>query len=133
MVKTVIIALVLLGFAWAYQPTRARMVMATQPVLERMGPVGERIIRPIQRYNTKNEVSFIIDQIVLAKTEGREIPDERTFQRWMATRLLTKNHGKDVWGRSYFLIRVGSMLTVGSVGEDGQRGTADDIKKSVTL
>jgi len=133
MVKKILVVVLLFGLAWAYPPTRARMVVAAQPVLIRMGPVGERIITPVQRYNTRTEVNFIADQIILSKTEGREIPDERTFSRWIQKRLLTKNQGRDVWGHAYYLVRVSGSITVGSVGEDGQRGTADDIRKTIRI
>ena len=133
MAKTVIFALVLFGFAWAYPPTRARMLVAAQPALERMGPVGRKLVTPVHRYNTRTEINFIVDQLKLAKTEGRDIPDERTFERWMSRRLLTKNHGKDVWGFPYYMIQVSGTLTIGSVGEDGQRGTADDIRISTAF
>lgn len=131
MAKNIFIVLVLIGFAWAWEPTRVRMIVAAKPVLERMGPFGEKAITPIQRYNTQTEISFITDQISLAKTEGRDVPDARSFQRWMQKRIVTKNQGRDPWNRPYYLVHVGSLLTVGSVGEDGKRGTDDDIKKSV--
>jgi hypothetical protein len=131
MLKTIIIVLVLFGFASAYPPTRARMVLAVQPALERMGPVGRKLMTPVHRYNTRTEVKFIVDQVQLVRTEGREVPDERTFARWMSKRLLTKNNGKDAWGHPYYLIKVSGMLTVGSMGEDGQRGTADDIRETI--
>ncbi len=131
MLKSGLIALILLGFAWAYPPTRARMVYAARPALERMGPFGETVLTPVHRYSTSSEVSFIIDQILLARTEGKEVPDERTFQRWMSKRILTKNNGKDAWNHPYYLIRVAGIMTVGSVGQDGQRGTSDDIRKTI--
>jgi len=133
MIKKVLIGLLLLGFAWAWEPTRVRMVLAAKPALERMGPFGERVITPIQRYNTRTEINFILDQIQLSRTEGRDVPDARTFQRWMQQRILTKNHGKDPWDHPYYLIREGSTLTVGSTGEDGKRGSADDIRKSIPI
>jgi hypothetical protein len=129
--KRVFFVIVLLGFAWAWEPTRVRMMVAARPLLERMGPVGDRAVTPIQRYNTQTEISFVADQITLAKTEGREVPDARSFQRWLQKWVLTKNQGKDPWNHPYYLVHVGSMLTVGSVGQDGQRGTDDDIKKSI--
>lgn len=133
MFKAIVVAMLLLGFGWAYPPTRARMMLLGQPALERMGPVGEKILVPVQRYTTRTEMKFILDQISLARTEGKEIPDERTFQRWMTKRLLTKNNGKDPWNHPYYLIRVGSQLTVGSVGKDGKRGTEDDIRESMHM
>ena len=131
MFKTVMTVVILLGFGWAYPPTRARIVLAAKPALEHMGPVGDVLSRPIQRYTTSTEVKFILDQILMSRTEGREVPDAQTFQRWMARRIVTKNAGKDSWGNPYFLIRTGGLLTVGSVGQDGQRGTEDDIKESI--
>lgn len=131
MFKKVFFTIIVLGFAWAWEPTRVRMVIAMRPALERMGPVGHRLIVPVQRYNTQTEISFIADQIQLAKTEGRQTPDARTFQGWMEKNILTKNRGKDPWDHPYYLIRLGPTLTVGSVGEDGERGTDDDLKKSI--
>ena len=133
MFKTLAIFVILLGFGYAYPPTRARMVLAAKPALVRMGPVGERVLMPIQRYNTRQEIKFILDQISLAKTEGKELPEDQTFQRWLRKRLLTKHNGKDPWGHPYFLIRVGGQATVGSVGQDGRRGTGDDIRESFHL
>ncbi|HUF69937.1 MAG TPA: type II secretion system protein GspG [Longimicrobiales bacterium] len=133
MIKNILIAIVLLGFAWAWEPTRVRMVLAARPALERMGPLGDWAVTPIQRYNTQTEISFITDQIIQSKTEGREVPNARTLQSWLQARVVTKNRGRDPWGHPYYLIQVGTVLTVGSVGEDGERGTDDDIKKSITL
>lgn len=131
MVKNLFFAIVLLGFAWAWEPTRVRMMIAAKPVLELMGPFGEKAMTPIERYSTQTEISFIADQITLARTEGREVPDTRSFERWMQKRVVTKNQGRDPWNHPYYLVQGESMLTIGSVGEDGKRGTDDDIKKSI--
>ncbi|MGD8276717.1 MAG: type II secretion system protein GspG [Gemmatimonadota bacterium] len=129
--KTAIVILVLLGFAWGYPPTRARMVLGLQPVLHKLGPVGEMIVTPVERYSAKNEVNFILDQLQLTRTEGREIPDERTFTTWVNKRLMTKNRGMDPWNQPYFMLKLANSLTVGSIGEDGVRGSEDDIKKTI--
>jgi hypothetical protein len=132
MLKTVLMILVVLGFAWGYPPTRARMLHAAEPVLVRLGPLGKRIALPVQRYSTGQELEFILNQILLARTEGKETPDPKTFQRWLSKRVLTKNNGSDPWGHSYYLVRSnGGTLVVGSVGPDGQSGTADDLNKSI--
>jgi hypothetical protein len=131
MAKNIFFAIVLLGFAWAWEPTRVRMIIAAKPALELMGPFGEKAMMPIERYSTRTELSFIADQITLSRTEGREVPDARSFQRWMKERVVTKNQGKDPWNQPYYLVRVGSMLTLGSIGEDGEQGTDDDIRKSL--
>jgi len=131
MFKKLFILVVLMGFAWGYPPTRARMVLWLQPVLERLGPVGDAIVTPVERYSARQEVGFIIEQIRMHKNEGRELPDEGTFQRWIDKRLSTKNQGRDPWNQPYYLLKVSGQVTVGSVGEDGARGTADDIRKTV--
>jgi hypothetical protein len=131
MFKTLFILVVLMGFAWGYPPTRARMVLGLQPVLERLGPVGDAIVTPVERYSARQEVAFIVEQIRMHKNEGRELPDEKTFQRWIDKRLSTKNRGRDPWNQPYYLLKVSGQVTVGSVGEDGARGTADDIRKTV--
>jgi hypothetical protein len=131
MFKTLFILVVLMGFAWGYPPTRARMVLGLQPVLERFGPVGNAIVTPVERYSARQEVAFIVEQIRMHKNEGRELPDEKTFQRWIDKRLSTKNQGRDPWNQPYYLLKVSGQVTVGSVGEDGARGTPDDIRKTV--
>jgi hypothetical protein len=133
MLKAILFVLVVLGFAWGYAPTRAHIVYRSQPMLERLGPVGDRIILPVQRYSTKQELDFILDQISLARTEGKEVPDAKTFQRWISKRILTKNQGKDPWGNPYFLVRPtgGGSLTAGSIGPDGVAGTTDDLRMTM--
>lgn len=132
MVKPFLVVVVLLGFAWGYPPTRAHMLYRAQPALEKLGPVGDRIILPVQRYSTKQELDFILDQISLARTEGKETPDAKTFQSWLSRRVLTKNRGKDPWGHSYYLVRPSTgTITVGSVGPDGELGTADDLRMTM--
>ncbi|MGH7500300.1 MAG: type II secretion system protein GspG [Longimicrobiales bacterium] len=132
MLKAILIVVVLLGFAWGYPPTRSHIVYRLEPALVMLGPVGRWIIRPVQRYSTKQELDFILDQIVLARTEGKEIPDAKSFHVWLSKRVLTKNQGKDAWGNRYFLIRPRSgSLTAGSIGPDGKSGTEDDIRLTI--
>jgi len=129
--KAILVVLVLLGFAWGYPPTRARMVLGMRPVLHRLGPVGDMIVTPVERYSAKNEVNFILEQLQLTRTEGREIPDAATFTKWINKRLMTKNQGKDPWDQPYYLLKLAGSVTVGSVGQDGVRGSDDDIKKTI--
>lgn len=129
--KSLFFALIVVGFAWGYPPTRARMSRALEPALVRLGPVGEAMVFPLQKYSTTQEIQFILDQIQLARTEGKETPDEKTFHRWLARRVLTKNNGADAWGHQYYLVKVNKSMSVGSVGKDGQRGTDDDIRKAM--
>jgi hypothetical protein len=109
------------------------MAIGLRPVLHRLGPVGDVIVTPVERYSARNEVKFILEQLQLNRTEGREIPDVATFHKWIDKRLMTKNHGMDPWNQPYFMLKVSGKLTVGSLGEDGVRGTADDIKETISF
>lgn len=133
MLKVVLVVLVLLGAAWGYPPTRTQMAHALLPVAERLGPAGEYVSRPVRRYNARTEISFVLDQIAMARTEGRPTPTGRSFQEWLKARVKTKNNGKDIWGNEYYLTVDGTTFTVGSVGPDGERNSPDDITKSKTF
>lgn len=133
MIKTMLGVLILLGFAWGYEPTRVRMMRVLEPVAEALGPAGDLVVTPIERYNAKTEITFLLDQIQMHRNEGREIPDDRTFQVWLGKRVTTKNQGRDPWNHPYFLMKVSGQVTVGSVGEDGERGTSDDITQTILL
>lgn len=133
MVKMVLVVAVILGAAWSYGPTRQKMTNALVPVAERLGPVGELVLTPIRNYATQTEIEFIADQIEMHRTEGREVPNEKTFQSWMKKRVKTRYDGRDAWGTPYFLLRREPQWTVGSAGRDGERGTADDIREPVVF
>lgn len=132
MLKLLLIIVVLLGFAWAYPPTRTKMAHAAAPAIEKLGPVGKVIAKPVQRYTADNEVAFILDFIEMEKQSARDLPDDRTFMAWMKRkRVQLKNGGNDPWGKPYFLERTRGTITVGSFGPDREKSTADDIRKSI--
>lgn len=131
--KNGLIVLVLLGFAWSYPPSRRSMTNALAPALERLGPAGDWMMEPTRRYDARNEIEFIVDQIGMARTEGRPLPTARSFQQWLQQRVTTKRGGKDPWGEPYYLVVVSGTLSVGSTGPDGARNTADDLKRTVSF
>jgi hypothetical protein len=126
--KKLLVLAVLLGFGWSYPPTRGVLSNAAAPVLEKLGPVGQRAVEPTRRYDAKNEVEFIADQIEMERTEGRAVPNPRTFQPWLKQHVTTRRDGVDPWGKPYYLVRSGQTHVVGSEGKDGERGTPDDIR-----
>lgn len=125
--KKLLVLAVLLGFGWSYPPTRRVMSDALEPALSLLGPLGERAMEPARRYDARNEVDFIADQLELERTDGRPIPNPRTFQKWLKQHVTTRRDGIDPWGQPYYLVRSGNTHVVGSDGKDGERGTADDI------
>jgi hypothetical protein len=132
MFKGLLIIVVLLGFAWAYPPTRAKMANAAAPAVEKLGPVGQAMAKPVQKYSADNEIAFILDYIEIEKLSGRELPDDRTFMAWMKRkRVQLKRGGDDPWGKPYFPERKRGTITVGSSGPDREKSTADDIRKSI--
>lgn len=126
--KKLLVVAVLLGFAGSYPPTRAVMANAMAPALEKLGPVGQRALEPARRYDAKNEVEFIADQLNIQRTEGRAVPNPRTFQQWLKQHVTTRRDGLDPWGKPYYLARTGKTHVVGSGGRDGEPGTGDDIR-----
>ncbi len=131
MLKTMLIVLIILGAAWAYQPSRERMLHAMHPVLVKLGPVGERIAAPAKRYQARSEIDFLIDQLELERDEARTLPDPRTFPQWIARKKTSDRDANDPWGTPYYMLMSdGGARTIGSAGEDRQRGTADDIRKT---
>jgi hypothetical protein len=131
MVKLVLVLLVVIGFLTAYAPTRSRIGAAAAPALAKLGPAGDFLTRPVHRWTAKSETDFIIDQIALAKTMGRDTPTEAKLQEWLKQRRVrTRYNGKDPWGSEYYLKRDKTSFTIGSCGPDGERNTPDDIRST---
>lgn len=131
MVKLVLVLLVVIGFLSAHAPTRSRIGAAAAPALEKLGPAGDFLLRPVRRWTAKSETDFIIDQIGLAKTMGRDTPTEAKLQEWLKQRRVrTRYNGKDPWGSEYYLMRDKTSFTIGSFGPDRERNTPDDIRST---
>jgi hypothetical protein len=137
MLKLVLVLLVAIGFATAHPPTRERIAHTAAPALEKLGPVGRFLLRPMHKVTAHNEVDFLINQVELARIMGREIPTETSFQNWIKARVKTsagvRVTGKDPWGAPYYLSRSQTAITIGSNGPDGKRNTPDDIRLSKAI
>jgi hypothetical protein len=111
---------------------RNRIGVAALPLLERMGPLGERAANPFRRWEARNEMMFFLRIMQDDRTESRALPDERGFQEWVRRRM-PQETGADPWGGDYWLRRRGSEYTIGSNGPDGVRDTDDDVTHSATM
>jgi hypothetical protein len=129
--RILIAVIVILAVIWAIEPARLRVAGAAMPVLEALGPVGEFALRPARRMGAKNQARQITRTITIERNEGREVPDARSFDRWLTRRM--PEDRLDPWGNAYWLDRRTNTLTVGSSGPDGERGTDDDISHSVAF
>jgi hypothetical protein len=129
--RILIAAIVILAVIWAIEPARQRVTAAATPVLEALGPVGEFALRPARRMGAKNQARQITRTLIIERNERREVPDARTFDRWLARRM--PEDRLDPWGNVYWLDRRTNSLTVGSSGPDGVRGTDDDISHTVAF
>ncbi|HUF49807.1 MAG TPA: hypothetical protein VMN60_03180 [Longimicrobiales bacterium] len=128
--RRILIIVVIIAVAWAIPPVRGKLSTGAIPILEKLGPVGDVVITPVRRFSAKSQVTHILRLIANDYNEGRELPDERTFQRWLRRRAPDAN-ANDPWGRPYWLTRGNGTLTVGSSGLDGRKGNGDDVKHTV--
>jgi hypothetical protein len=128
----IITVIVILALIWAFPPVRARLAEVAHPVLERLGPAGQAMIRPAQREAAKKQITSIVRAMAADAQEGSRPASGTGFQPWMRRRMPELN-GRDPWGNLYWAEYRGEALMVGSDGPDGTRGTTDDITQSVDL
>jgi hypothetical protein len=126
----IVAVIIILALIWALPPVRARIADVAHPVLARMGPVGEAMIRPAQREAAKKQITSIVRALAADLQEGSPPPVAAAFQPWMRRRM-PELSGRDPWGSPYWAEYRREVLFVGSNGPDGVRGTADDITQSL--
>ena len=84
--RKIITLVVILAVLWAIPGVRGRIGVALLPLLEKLGPVADFVVRPAQRFAAKNDASNIMRIITTDFNEGRTVPDERSFQQWLKRR-----------------------------------------------
>jgi hypothetical protein len=131
--KKIITLIVIFAMIWAVPPARTKALTVLQPVFNRMGPVGDKLSNPMRKYSARAQIASIIRGLHAARTQGRELPDARTFVRWLRANPPSENKELDPWGRSYSLRHQNDQYTISSAGPDGVPDNADDIKKTVTF
>jgi hypothetical protein len=124
--KKILIAVVLVALVWAVPAVRTKVVAAAVPVLERLGPVGDKLLTPSRKYATTNENIALARPSANDRTEGRTLPDDRGINQWLTKRIYRED-GTDVWGNRFWMRIRRDSVTVGSNGPDGQRSTGDDV------
>lgn len=130
--KRILFLILALAIIWAIPGVRNRIGVAALPLLERLGPVGQKAADPFRRWKARNDQEFYLRMINDDHAEGRALPEERTFMDWVDRRM-PQETGLDPWDREYWLRRRGMTFTVGSNGPDGERDTADDVTHSATF
>ena len=135
MVKYVVIFIFILGAAFGIPAIRNRIAGPLDPVLSKLGPIGEKIQTPTRRWATKNEEMLIIRKLAEQHNQQKEMPSPLAFQSWIKQNFKGRGTeaGLDPWGRPYYLIHTRNQITVGSQGADRRRETPDDIRVSVPL
>lgn len=134
MLKVIVIAVVFLGAAFGIPAIRNRIAGPLDPVLSKLGPVGEKMQAPARKWAAKNEEMLIIRKLAEAHNQNKGIPSPLSFQSWIKANFHGGvKEGMDPWGRPYYLIHTKQQLTVGSQGPDRRRNSADDIRVSVPL
>jgi hypothetical protein len=130
--KKIIFLVLALAILWAIPGVRQRIGVAMLPLLERLGPVGEKVADPVRAFKARNEMSFFLRILLDDRTEGRRLPDERSFTNWVRERM-PQETGIDPWGNTYWLRRQTNAWVVGSNGPDGERDTEDDVVQEAVI
>ena len=134
MFKIIFVVVVLLGAAFGIPEIRNRIAGPLDPVLSKMGPVGDKVQAPARRWAARNEANIIIRKIAEAHNQNKDVPTPLRFQVWMKQNFRGGiNEGRDPWGKPYYLIQTRSQITVGSQGPDRTQNTTDDVRVSVAL
>jgi hypothetical protein len=130
--KKLIFLVLALAVIWAIPDLRNRVGVALLPLLERLGPVGERVADPVRAFKARNHLSFILRIISDDEAEKRQLPDAGSFKQWMSQRM-PQESPLDPWGNEYWLTRRGTAFTVGSNGPDAVRATDDDVIQEASI
>lgn len=131
--KVFLIIVVLLGFAWGYPATRARMNAMLEPIVARVAPRAEGLLNPMRKSGARREITFILREIAQNRNMGRELPDARGFRLWVRQHVESVEDGLDPWESPYYLLRSRGTITVGSPGVDRTPSTGDDIRVTVPI
>ncbi|HSJ13633.1 MAG TPA: hypothetical protein VK939_04405 [Longimicrobiales bacterium] len=129
MIVKLIIALAVLAALWTVPPVRARITLIAEPALERLGPVGERLITPAKVYATRNDLDALMRLVAIERNEMRPIPSDKDFPVWARRKW---GEPIDRWGTPYWIRQAPRTVILGSNGPDQKRGTEDDITQTLT-
>ncbi len=120
MKKIVLLALALLAIALFIPSTRATL-------LEKASPVTDRF----RAMSVPTALNAIADQLEARMKRGEKLPTSEAWAHW-----LDKSYTgvpQDPWGHEFYLLVGRRDFTVGSMGPDGVRGSADDMTETRPL
>src|SRR5262245_65521608 len=109
--KLFLLLIVALGVALAVPKTRAQIVTPTKTWA--------------YRKLVPNRIEMIAAQLDFVRKRGDRLPSNDDLTQWIESN--TTVPARDPWGNEYFIDVRGDRFTVGSVGEDGRRGTPGDL------
>ncbi len=90
------------------------------------------VVDPALRWSATNELRTVLRSLREASQMGQPLPDPARFPTYVMQKHVSGRGGNDPWGTPYYLIVTPDSLIGGSAGPDGERGTADDIRVSVS-
>lgn len=132
--KLLLIIVLLVGAAFGIPAIRNRIAGPLDPVLSKLGPAGEKIKTPFQRWAAKNEATAIVQRLSEDNIQRKPLPTPRSFQDWVRQNIRSETDATtDPWGHPYYFVLTRQQMTVGSIGKDGQRNTPDDILATMPL
>jgi len=120
MKKIVLLAMALLAIALIIPSTRATLMDKASPVTNK-----------VRAMTVPSALKAIADQLDARMKRGEKIPTPEAWSNW-----LQKSYTgvpEDPWGHEFYLLVGRRDFTVGSMGPDGVRGSADDMKESRPL
>ena len=109
--KILLLLIIVTAAAMAHPSTRTEFVT---PVVN----WGYRQLVP-------NRIEMIASQLEFVRRRGDHLPSNEDLTQWIESNTTVKP--RDPWGNEYFIDVRADRFTVGSLGEDGKRGTPDDL------
>jgi hypothetical protein len=109
--KLLLLLIIAAGVALAVPSTRARVAT----------PAVDWAYRQL----VPNRIEMIASQLEFVRRRGDHLPTNAALTQWIENNTTVKP--LDPWGHPYYIDVRADRFTVGSVGEDGQRNTPDDL------
>jgi hypothetical protein len=133
MLKFLVILILIIGAAFGIPRVREKIMPPLLPLLEKLGPVGDKLQAPVKKWAASNEAHILLRKLAADYGQNKELPSPLRFQIWIKQNTRGGKGGMDPWGRPYYMIHRAHELVVGSPGPDRIRNTADDVRASAPL
>jgi hypothetical protein len=128
--KAFLIIMLLIGAAFGIPAIRNRIAGPLDPLLSKLGPIGEMVQTPTRRWTANQEAMAIAHKLTSDRANlNKPYPPPPQFYNWLKKNMRgLKNDGLDPWGNPYYFIHTRTEMTVGSHAQDGVRDTPDDVR-----